>query len=124
MQKNSAAPLKTSVSVSAAPCEHCLATEDKAAADPLRHVVQPRKKALLNRLRRINGQINGITQMVEQDRYCVDIITQIAAARAAMNAVSRQLLADHANGCVRNAVLIDGGEEAIAELLKVIEKIC
>ena len=119
--------MKTSVSPSAARCEHCLTAEDEAEADttqPARRVVQPRKKALLNRLSRINGQINGIAQMVEQDRYCIDIITQIAAARAAMNSVSRQLLADHANACVRNAILTDGGEEAITELLKVIQKIC
>lgn len=91
------------------------------AATP-RSVVQPRKKALLNRMSRISGQVNGISQMIEQDRYCVDILNQISAARSALNAAANQLLADHANGCVRNAVLEDGGEEAIAELLQVIQR--
>ncbi|MGL9736195.1 MAG: metal-sensitive transcriptional regulator [Symbiopectobacterium sp.] len=80
------------------------------------------KKALLNRLNRINGQVNGIGQMTEQDRYCVDILNQISAARSVLNAVANQLLADHTNCCVRKAVLDDGGEAAIAELLQVIQR--
>ncbi|MFT4020361.1 MAG: metal-sensitive transcriptional regulator [Acinetobacter sp.] len=85
-------------------------------------VIQPHKKALLNRLSRIGGQVNGVSQMIEKDRYCIDILTQISAIRSALDAVSTQLLSDHANGCVRKAVLEDGGEEAITELLKVIKK--
>ncbi|MFT8209787.1 MULTISPECIES: metal-sensitive transcriptional regulator [unclassified Symbiopectobacterium] len=106
-------------------CEFCAAATEAAnsADEPdVRRVVQPRKKALLNRLNRINGQVNGIGQMIEQDRYCVDILNQISAARSALNAVANQLLADHTNGCVRKAVLEDGGEEAIAELLQVIQR--
>ncbi|MBT9430211.1 metal-sensitive transcriptional regulator [Candidatus Symbiopectobacterium endolongispinus] len=85
-------------------------------------MVQPRKKALLNRLNRINGQVNGIGHMIEQDRYCVDILNQISAARSALNAFANQLLADHTNGCVRKTVLDDDGEAAIAELLQVIQR--
>ncbi|MCL2899181.1 metal-sensitive transcriptional regulator [Brenneria tiliae] len=106
-------------------CEFCAASDEAANnvdAHDERRVVQPRKKALLNRLSRINGQVNGIGQMIEQDRYCVDILNQISAARSALNAVANQLLADHTNGCVRKAVLEDGGEEAIAELLQVIQR--
>lgn len=109
-------------------CEFCAASEaankdnNNIDAHHERRVVQPRKKALLNRLSRIGGQVNGIAQMVEQDRYCVDILHQISAARSALNAVANQLLADHTNGCVRKAVLEDGGEEAIAELLQVIQR--
>lgn len=103
-----------------AKCGACLdASTGEADA---KQVVQPRKKALLNRLKRINGQVNGITQMVEQDRYCVDILNQITAVRSALSAVANQMLADHANGCVRKAVLTDGGEDAIAELLQVIQR--
>lgn len=99
-------------------CAHC---EASAAVDD-KTVVQPRKKALVNRLKRIGGQVNGISQMIENDRYCVDILTQVSAVRSALDAVASQLLADHANGCVRKAVLEDGGEEAIAELLAIIKK--
>ncbi|PWC17509.1 transcriptional regulator [Brenneria roseae subsp. roseae] len=105
-------------------CEYCAASEAANSVDAHdeRRVVQPRKKALLNRLSRVNGQVNGIAQMIEQDRYCVDILHQISAARSALNAVANQLLADHTNGCVRKAVLADGGEAEIAELLQVIQR--
>ncbi|MBG6246866.1 MULTISPECIES: metal-sensitive transcriptional regulator [Symbiopectobacterium] len=106
-------------------CEFCAAaTEAASSADEsdVRRVVQPRKKALLNRLNRINGQVNGIGHMIEQDRYCVDILNQISAARSALNAFANQLLADHTNGCVRKTVLDDDGEAAIAELLQVIQR--
>ncbi|TBU92822.1 metal-sensitive transcriptional regulator [Stutzerimonas kirkiae] len=100
-------------------CAHC--EPDTATVDG-KSVVQPRKKALLNRLSRIGGQVNGIAQMIEKDRYCVDILTQVSAVRSALDAVASQLLADHANGCVRQAILEDGGEEAITELLGIIKK--
>ncbi|MDG6093676.1 metal-sensitive transcriptional regulator [Acetobacter sp. AN02] len=85
-------------------------------------VTQPDKTALLNRLKRLEGQISGIRSMVEKDRYCVDILTQISAARAALDAVSVRLLSDHAKGCVRRAVMQDGGAAELDELLGVIRK--
>ncbi|MDQ1210391.1 DNA-binding FrmR family transcriptional regulator [Acinetobacter baylyi] len=87
-----------------------------------KHVIQPDKKALLNRLSRIGGQVNGVAQMVENDRYCVDILTQISAIRSALDSVSTQLLNHHVQGCVRRAVVEDGGEEVIGELLMLIKK--
>jgi DNA-binding FrmR family transcriptional regulator len=98
-------------------CAHCAtdcATEKR--------VTQPNKIALLNRLKRIEGQIGGIRNMVEEDRYCVDIIMQLSAVKAAIDGVSIQLLSTHANGCVRKAVMEDGGEDALEELLGVIRK--
>ncbi|QLF92517.1 metal-sensitive transcriptional regulator [Pseudomonas sp. ABC1] len=117
-------PRKTQAATGASPseaprCAHC--EPDTTTADG-KTVVQPRKKALLNRLSRIGGQVNGIAQMIEKDRYCVDILTQVSAVRSALDAVASQLLADHANGCVRQAILEDGGEEAITELLGIIKK--
>jgi DNA-binding FrmR family transcriptional regulator len=99
---------------------HCA---DTAAPQAEKQVIQPHKKALLNRLSRIAGQVNGVAQMISHDRYCVDVLYQISAIRSALDAVSTQLLSDHANGCVRQAVLEDGGEEAIQELLKIIQKL-
>ena len=87
-----------------------------------KQVIQPDKKALLNRLSRIGGQVNGVAQMVENDRYCVDILTQISAIRSALDSVSTQLLDHHVQGCVRRAVVEDGGEEVIGELLMLIKK--
>lgn len=109
---------KTSGDTPSPGCEHC----GSPVAEDGKTVVQPRKKALTNRLKRIGGQVNGIQQMIEKDRYCVDILTQISAVRSALDAVAGQLLADHAKGCVRKAIQDDGGEDAIAELLSVIKK--
>ncbi len=85
-------------------------------------VIQPQKKQLLNRLRKIEGQVRGLANMVEEDRYCVDIITQIAALRSALDAVALNILEDHARHCVANAVR-DGDDTAIDELLTVVKRL-
>ena len=58
-------------------------------------VVQPRKEKLLARTRRIAGQISGVARMIEEDRYCIDILNQISAVRAALDGVGQALLEDH-----------------------------
>ena len=63
----------------------------------------PTKDELLKRLRRIEGQIRGIQRMVDDDRYCIDILTQISAIQAALDKVALGLLADHARHCVMDA---------------------
>lgn len=78
------------------------------------------KKALTQRLRRIEGQVRGIQRMVEEDVYCVDILIQVAAARAALEKVGLMLLEDHTRGCVARAMQGDGGQEAIDELMDAI----
>ena len=75
------------------------------------------KGAVLNRLRRIEGQVRGLERMVEEDSYCIDVLTQVAAATKALQAVAVELLGDHLAHCVRDA-LADGGpaaEEKVAE---------
>lgn len=86
------------------------------------HVVQPHKQTLLKRLNRIEGQVRGVAQMVTADRYCVDVLTQVAAIQSALDAVALQLLEDHTRGCVANAVKADGGDQAIAELMTVVKR--
>ena len=61
------------------------------------------KDALLNRLRRIEGQVRGVHGMVEEDRYCIDVLTQISAVQAALDKVALGLLDDHARHCVMGA---------------------
>ena len=61
------------------------------------------KDALLNRLRRIEGQVRGVQRMVEEDRYCIDIVTQVTAVEAALDKVALELLQDHAKHCVVGA---------------------
>jgi DNA-binding FrmR family transcriptional regulator len=77
---------------------------------------------LLARLRRIEGQVRGIQRMVEEDRYCVDILMQLAAVRAAVNQVGRSLLESHTRGCVAGALRTGDGEQAVAELVDVFSK--
>jgi DNA-binding FrmR family transcriptional regulator len=69
------------------------------------------KDALLNRLRRLEGQVRGIQRMVESETYCIDVLTQIAAATNALQAVAVQLLEDHLAHCVADATR-QGGEVA------------
>lgn len=87
-----------------------------------RSVVQPNKPALLKRLNRIEGQARGIAKMVEDDRYCVDILTQIAAVQSALDALAMQLLASHTNGCVRSAIRSGDGDAAVDELMSVVKR--
>ena len=61
------------------------------------------KDPLLKRLRRIEGQVRGVERMVEEDRYCIDVLTQITAAQAALDKVALELLSDHAAHCVTEA---------------------
>jgi DNA-binding FrmR family transcriptional regulator len=86
-------------------------------------VVQPRKATLLKRLNRIEGQVRGVANMVEQDRYCVDILTQISAIRSALGALAMRLLEDHTQGCVRTALRSGNGEAAVDELMTVVKRL-
>ncbi len=75
------------------------------------------KEALLKRMRRIEGQARGIEKMIEEDRYCIDILTQISAVGTALEAVAFKILDDHVNHCVRRA-LASGDEVVAAEKSK------
>src|SRR5579875_2681228 len=76
--------------------------------------------ALLARLKKIEGQVRGVQRMVEEDRYCVDILVQLAAIRSAVGAVGRSLLETHVRGCVADALKSGDGEGAVDELLEVL----
>ena len=83
------------------------------------------KAACLQRLRRIEGQVGGLIRMVEEDRYCIDIVTQIAAVRAALRRAEEEILRDHVAHCVESA--IESGDRAeqrrkITELMDVVSR--
>lgn len=80
------------------------------------------RRALINRLRRVEGQIRGIRGMLERDAYCADILTQSAAVSAAMNAFNRELLASHIRTCVTEDIR-GGRDEAVDELLDTMKKL-
>jgi DNA-binding FrmR family transcriptional regulator len=76
------------------------------------------KDQLLKRLRRIEGQVRGVERMVEEDRYCIDVLTQISAAQAALDKVALGLLDDHAHHCVTDAERTDELMGAVGRLLR------
>ncbi len=83
------------------------------------------KTSAQKRLSRIEGQVRGLSRMVEDDRYCIDIVTQIAAARAALRRLQEEILRDHVGHCVEHAIA--SGDKAeqrrkIEELMDVVER--
>ena len=83
------------------------------------------KSSVLKRLNRIEGQVRGLARMVEQDRYCIDIVTQLSAVRAALRRAEEEILADHAAHCVEHAIASGNQAEQrrkVAELIEVISR--
>ena len=84
-------------------------------------LVDDEKKDLRQRLKKVSGQINGIDKMIDEGRYCVDILQQILAARAALNKVALLILESHAKSCVVKAIKEDRAEQSIDELMDVLK---
>ena len=89
------------------------------------HGYSAERQKLLNRLRRVEGQVRGIEKMVEDDRYCIDILTQIAATTTALESVGLKILEDHTRHCVARALA--SGDESVArekteELLAAVQR--
>ena len=83
------------------------------------------KSKLLNRLSRIEGQVRGIVRMVEDDRYCIDVLTQLQAVRAALSGVETQMLRDHLGHCIEGAIVSgDAAEQRqkVNELIQLLER--
>ena len=80
------------------------------------------RKALTNRLRRLEGQVRGISRMVDDEEYCVDILQQIAALRAAVDALGLLILEDHVRGCVKSAVEKGDADKYVEEVLDVVRR--
>jgi DNA-binding FrmR family transcriptional regulator len=83
------------------------------------------KPKLLNRLNRIEGQVRGVVRMVEEGRYCIDILTQVQAARAALARVETEMLKDHLGHCIEGAIVSGDKTEQrrkSAELIQLLER--
>ncbi|HET7579086.1 MAG TPA: metal-sensing transcriptional repressor [Bacillales bacterium] len=93
---------------------------------PHKHPAVPRsdteKKQLVNRLKRVEGQVRGLQKMVEEDRYCVDVLVQVSAINAALKKVGYSLLERHTKTCVSDAIRSGDGDDQIQELMKVIQQ--
>jgi DNA-binding FrmR family transcriptional regulator len=82
------------------------------------------KSSILKRLQRIEGQVRGLARMVDDDRYCIDVVTQLSAVRAALRGVEEEVLRDHAGHCIEHAIA--SGDKAdqrrkVAELMDVLK---
>ncbi|HSK38190.1 MAG TPA: metal-sensitive transcriptional regulator [Arenibaculum sp.] len=83
------------------------------------------KSQLLNRLNRIEGQVRGVGRMVEEDRYCIDVLTQIQAVRAALAKVETEMLRDHLGHCIEGAIVSGDKSEQrkkAAEIIQLLER--
>ncbi|MBY0560085.1 metal-sensitive transcriptional regulator [Hyphomicrobium sp.] len=88
-------------------------------------MAKPSKSSNLKRLSRIEGQVRGLMRMIEEDRYCIDIVTQIAAVRAALRRVEEEVLQDHIGHCVEHAIVSGNAVDQrrkIKELMDVLSR--
>ena len=94
-------------------CECCAKTKERSEQE---------YRDLMNRLRRVEGQVRGLQGMLDRDAYCTDILMQVAAVNAALNSFSRVLLANHIRTCVADNIR-SGNEEVIDELVILLQKL-
>ena len=97
-------------------------TEEQRCECRHKHRDPKEEKDLINRLNRIEGQIRGIKAMVQEDRYCTDILVQVSAVQSALNSFSSKLLSNHIKSCVVQDIENGKGDEAINELCETIKK--
>src|SRR4051794_38695842 len=100
------------------------ATKRPAPPDPshFRHSYAKDKTLLVRRLSRMEGQVRGIARMIEREEYCVDILQQTAALRAAVDSLSILILEDHVSGCVRTAAERGNADEYVDEVIDVVRR--
>ncbi len=94
--------------------------------EEVKHMSRPRpeeeKQKVLNRLKRVEGQIRGIQKMVEEDRYCVDILVQLSAVQSALKNTGLTITERHMKHCVTDAINSGNGEDSIEELMAVLKQ--
>lgn len=97
-------------------------THDRGDHSTFRHSYSKDKAQLMRRLSRLEGQVRGIARMIEREEYCVDILQQTAALRAAVDSLSILILEDHVSGCVRTAAEEGDAERYVDEVLDVVRR--
>lgn len=119
-----AGPVDTPMGYHAAMVEptHRTASDHGAGHETFRHSYSKDKAQLVRRLSRIEGQVRGIARMIEREEYCVDILQQTAALRAAVDAVSILVLEDHVQGCVRTAAEHGEADKYVDEVIDVVRR--
>ncbi|MFV0466839.1 MAG: metal-sensing transcriptional repressor [Lachnospiraceae bacterium] len=100
----------------------CSISNENDSTNKVKHREESELKALVTRLNKVEGQIRGIRQMVESERYCVDILTQVSAVQSALNSFNKELLARHIHSCVKDDIR-EGSDEAVDELCELLKKL-
>lgn len=97
---------------------------DKCPMNPERHTdrSEENQKALMSRLKRIEGQVRGLQGMVEKNAYCPDILIQVSAVTSALNSFSKELLSSHIRGCVKRDIM-NGKDATIDELCQLLQRL-
>lgn len=90
--------------------------------DNLQNIKDEYKMNILKRLKRIEGQVKGIQKMIDEDKACVDVLTQIAAVRAAVSKVGGMVLEQHSKSCIQNALSVENREQALNDLIDTVQK--
>jgi CsoR family transcriptional regulator, copper-sensing transcriptional repressor len=93
-----------------------------ATPTPSRHSYTKDRAQLLRRLARLEGQVRGVTRMIEREEYCIDILQQTAALRAAVDAISLRLMEDHVAGCLATAVKTGDATSYTEEVMEVVRR--
>ena len=101
---------------------NCCETEDLEHTGKLKHRPEAEYRALMNRLPRIEGQVRGVKRQLESDAYCVDVLMQVSAIQAALNAFSRELLSSHIKTCVADGIRA-GDDGVVDELCAMLQKL-
>ena len=118
------APRPASTTRNPRPMSPTAARPTTAPPDPshFRHSYSKDKALLVRRLSRMEGQVRGIARMIEREEYCVDILQQTSALRAAVDALSILILEDHVSGCVRTAAERGNADEYVDEVIDVVRR--
>jgi DNA-binding FrmR family transcriptional regulator len=126
IDRSMASPTRSSPSAAAAGTTSRTARAHPRAAaeapDHFRHSYSKDKSKLVRRLSRIEGQVRGIARMIEREEYCVDILQQTAALRAALDSVGIMILEDHVRGCVRTAAERGEADAYVDEVVDVVRR--
>ena len=96
--------------------------EQECCGERIKHRSEAELKDLMNRLKRIEGQVRGVQKMLEEGAYCPDILVQVSAVNSALNSFSKQLLASHIKSCVAEDIR-QGRDETVDELVTVLQKV-
>ena len=102
-------------------CHHC-SRHDSCESEKKKERSEKEVKRMLNRLSRIEGQVRGMKKMVEENRYCIDILIQAEAVSAAINAFNKELMSEHIRTCVAENIKA-GNDEVIEELVKTLQRL-